>query len=115
MRRAIAKLNAVIAAGVTHDDRVIAPLSGGRIERRRRGFVWGVLFADLDGADRGVGHADVTVATEQGAVDLIAQVAVGLSVARKRGNVESGFELIDEAPVAARQSLEAARADIGYV
>src|SRR5262249_41717540 len=97
------------------DDRVIAPLSRERIERRRRGFVWGVLFADLDGADGGISKADIAVAAEQGAVDLIAQIAVGLSVARKRGNVESGFELIDEAPIAVRQFLEAAHAEIGYV
>src|SRR5262249_7777230 len=54
-------------------------------------------------------------AAEEGAVDLIAQIAVRLSVARKGGHVESGFELIDEAPIHAGQLLEAAHAEIGQV
>ena len=47
----------------------------------------------------GIRQADIAVAAEQGAVNLIAQIAVRLSVARKRGNVESGFELIHEPPI----------------
>src|SRR5262249_10662018 len=93
MGGAQAKLNAVIAAGIAHHDLVIAPHAGEWIERRRRGLVWGVLFADLDGADCGISQANVAVAAEEGAVDLIAEVAVRLFVAGKRGNVESRFEL----------------------
>ena len=38
-----------------------------------------------------------------------------MSVARKCGNIESGFELIDEAQIGAWQLLEAAHAEIGQV
>src|SRR5262249_17762682 len=132
MGRAITKLNPVVAAGITHDHRVVTPHAGEWIERRRRGLVWGVLFADLDGADAGISQANVAVAAEQRAVDLIAEVPLRLSFARKRGNVDSGFELIDEPPIASgsynwlgldrktsclwpAQSLEAPNAQIGNI
>src|SRR5205085_11943330 len=94
---------------------IVAPHPREWVERRGGAFVRRVGLADLEGAETRRRKADITVAAEQGAGDLIAQIAIRLFVAWKCGNVESGFELIDEAQIGVWQLLEAAHAEIGQV
>jgi len=79
-----AELDAIVTTGIAHDDCVIAPHAGERIKRHRRVLVGRVRLADLDGAPHRRGKPDEAVSAEQGAINLVAQVAVGLFVARCR-------------------------------
>ncbi len=106
----------VVAAGIAHDDPVITPLARERIESCCRVLIRCVRFADLDRAPGGRGDADVSIAVEQRAVDLIGEVAVRLFQARRCRNIETDFELIDKAQIVRRgQFLEAADAKVRQV
>ena len=76
--------DAIVAACIAHDNRVIADHAGERIKHRRRVLVGPVLFADLDGAPLRRGKSDEAVSAEQGSVNLVAELAIVLFVARHR-------------------------------
>src|SRR5579859_4538335 len=111
-----AELDAAVAAGIAHDRSVVAQRSRERVEQSGRLLVGRVSLAELDRAIGRRREADEAVAAEQPAIDRIALGAVGLFRARRRAQVETGLELIDQLDVAVLvDRLEAANAEIGKV
>src|ERR1700728_1627676 len=116
MRNARAEFDAVVAASVTHDNRVVAPLAGERVKRSRRILVRRVALADLDRTRVRRGEPYPGIAAEQGAVDLVAEIAVRLLIAGRCRNIDAGFQLIDEVhAIHAGDFLESPDAEIRQV
>src|ERR1700733_12422176 len=107
-----AEFDAVVAAGIAHDDTHVADLARERIEAAGGIFVGRGGLADLERAIFGRRKSDVGVAVEQGAVDVVADLAVALLQTWRRRNIETDLELVDEVKRKMGKLLEAAYTEI---
>ena len=105
----------VVAAGIAHDGGVVADHSDEGVHAGRGEFIRRVGFAEEDGSPGGRSKTDEAVARGESALDGVVLGAVGLGGSGGGGDVDLGFELIDEVQVLDTGGLEAANTDVGEV
>jgi hypothetical protein len=109
------ELNPVVAAGVAHDDGVVAEFAGERIEGGGGILIRRICLADLQSTPGGGGQPDIAVSREQRTGDAIALIAIAFLGSRRGRNVESAFKLIDELERLVAELLKATDTEIGKV
>src|SRR5262249_32030411 len=109
------EFDTVVAAGIAHDNRVVAEHPGEGVHHRRRILVGRIRLPDLDGTPAVGCQPDEAVARGQTTLDDIAEVAVALADPRSGADIDFRFYLIYKLERLIAEVLEATDAQIGQI